>query len=120
VKSRRSLLGYQAQLSSRANLGGVRITENGISTQPAELSPLQVVQTILRGLGHEIRHTDAEIVSFKWAIQWILDLAVNPLPGLGHFFGDASGSEIVTLLIGFRSQSSVRDDEQTHSSSGVR
>jgi hypothetical protein len=120
VKSRLPLLGYRAQLSSRANLGGVRITENGISTQPAGLSPFQVVQSILCGRGHEIRRTDAEIVSFEQAIQWILDLAVNPRAGPGHFFGDANGSQIVTRLIAFRSQGSVRDNEQTDSSSEVR
>jgi hypothetical protein len=74
----------------------------------------------LCGLGHEIRRIDAEIVSFKKAIQWILELAINPGPGLGHLFGDASGSQIVTRLITFRSQGSVRDDEQTYSSFEVR
>jgi hypothetical protein len=40
VKSRLPALGYRPQLSSQANLGGVRITEDGMSAQPAEVSPL--------------------------------------------------------------------------------
>jgi hypothetical protein len=104
VKSRLPLLGSRAQWSSWANLGGVRRTENGISTQPPGLWPLQVVQSILCGLGHEIRRIDAEIVSFEHAIQWILDLPVNPRPGPGHFFADASGSQMLTQLVAFQSQ----------------
>jgi hypothetical protein len=59
VKSRLSAFGYRSQLSSRANLGGVRIVEDGISTQPAEVSPLQIVHSILYGLGHDVRRADA-------------------------------------------------------------
>jgi hypothetical protein len=69
VKSHLPALGYRPQLSSRANLGGVRITEDGMSTQPAELSPLQIVHSLLCGLGHEIRQADAGIVLFEQAIQ---------------------------------------------------
>jgi hypothetical protein len=101
VKSRLPALGYRPQLSSRANFGGVRITEDGISTQPTEVSPLQIVHSILYGLGHEIHWVDAGIVPFEQAIQWILDLAVSPPPGSGDFCGDASGSQILTHLIDF-------------------
>jgi hypothetical protein len=69
VKSRLPALGYRPQLSSRANLGGVRITEDGMSTRPAEVSPLQIIHSILCGPGHEIRRTDAGIVPFEQTIQ---------------------------------------------------
>jgi hypothetical protein len=120
IKSRLPALGYQPQLSSRANLGGVRIADDGMSTQPAEVSPIQIVHSILCGLGHEIRQADAGIVPFEQAIQWILDLAVSPPPGSGHFCGDASGSQILARLIAFRSERSLREKEQAPSSAEVR
>jgi hypothetical protein len=120
VKSRLPALDYRPQLSSRTNISGVRITEDGRSTQPAEMSPLQIVHSILYGLGHEIRRADAGIIPFEQAIQWILDLAVSPPPGSGHFCGDASGSQILTRLIAFRSQRSLREEEQAPSSAEVR
>jgi hypothetical protein len=85
--------------------------EDEMSTQPAEVSPLQIVHSILYGLGHEIRRTDAGIVRFEQAIQWILDLAISPPPGSGHFCGDASGSQILTHLIAFQWQRSLREEE---------
>jgi hypothetical protein len=120
VQSRLPSLGYRLQLSSWANLGGVRITEDGMSTQPAEVLPLQIVHSILCGLGHEIRRADTGIVPFEQAIQWILDLAISPPPGSGHFCGHASGSQILTRSIAFRSQRSLKEEEQASSSAKVR
>jgi hypothetical protein len=120
VKSRLLALGYRPQVSSRANLGGVRITEDGMSTHPAEVSPLQIVHSILSGLGHEIRQADAGIVLFKQAIQWILNLAVSPPAGSGNFCGDATGSQILTHLMVFRWQRSLRKEGQAPSSAEVR
>jgi hypothetical protein len=91
-----------------------------MSTQPAEVSPLQIVHSILCGLGHEIRRADAGIVPFEQAIQTIFDLAISPPPGFGNFCGDASGSQILTRLIAFRSQHSLREEEQAPSSAEVR
>jgi hypothetical protein len=85
IKFRLPALVYRPQLSLLANLGGVRITEDGLPTQPAEVSSLQIVHSILCGLGHEIRRADTGIVPFEQAIKWILDLAINPPLGSGHF-----------------------------------
>jgi hypothetical protein len=120
VKSRLPALDYRPQLSSRANISGVRITEDGRSIQPAEMSPLQIVHSILYDLSHEIRRVDAGIVPFEQAIQWIPDLAVSLPPGSGHFCGDASGSQVLTHLIAFRWQRSLREEKQAPSSAEVR
>jgi hypothetical protein len=119
VKPRLPALGYRPQLSSRANLGGVRMSEDGMSTQPAEVSPFQIVHSILCGLGHEIRRPDAGIVPFEQEVQWILHLAVTPPPGSGHFCGDATVSQILTRLIVVRSQCSLTEEEQALSSAKV-
>jgi hypothetical protein len=113
VKVHLSSFGYCHQISSRANLGGVRLTEEGISTVPTDLSPLQVVQGVLSALGCDVRRTDVEIISFSDAIQWIIDLAVQAPIGPSHFCGDASGSQILARLIAFRPEGSSKGGEQT-------
>jgi hypothetical protein len=73
----------------------------GCQLTPANLSPLQVVQSVLSALGGKIRRTDADIVSFGAAIQWIIELAVRAPTGPSHFCGDASGSQILARLSRF-------------------
>jgi hypothetical protein len=106
VKSRLPSLGYQSRSPSLANLGRVRITEEGRSIEPVNLSPFQVVQSILLGLGCEIRQMGVVIVPFDQAVQWIIELAITAPTGLCHFYEDASGSQIRTPLMTFRPEES--------------
>jgi hypothetical protein len=65
MKSHLPLLGYRRQLSSRANLGGVKITDEGKLPVPAGLLSLQVAQSVLYALGCGIRRLDMELIPFK-------------------------------------------------------
>jgi hypothetical protein len=120
VKARLPSLGYQSRSPSRANLGGVRITEEGLSIEPANLSPLQVMQSILLGLGCEIRQMGVVIVPFDSAVQWIIELAITAPTGLCRFCGDASGSQILTRLMTFRSEESATDVARADTSGRAR
>jgi hypothetical protein len=114
VKSRLPFLGYQSRSPSRANLGGVRITEEGLSIEPVNLSPIQVMQSILLSLGCEIRQMGIVIVPFDEAVQWIIDLAITTPSGPCRFCGDASGSQILTRLMSFRPEASATDVAQAN------
>jgi hypothetical protein len=120
VKSRLPSLGYQSRPPSRANLAGVWTTEEGLSIEAVNLSPLQVVQSIVLGLDCKIRQMGVVVVPFDQAVQWIIELAITAPTGPCHFCGDASGSQSLTRLMPFRPEESATNVTQADTSRRAR
>jgi hypothetical protein len=110
VKSHMPDLGFGCRLSSQANLGGLRVTGDGYSHIPFE-SPVQLADSLLRGLNLSARPTRPKMTPLDSIIDWMIDVAMNDPSGVIPFCSAVSGAQIVSRLLLFRPSS------QTHAAS---
>jgi len=92
---------------NRANLGGVRLTDDGYSANPG-VSALQFAESLLRGLRFPVRFPDMPgLLSIGDAIQWLIDIAVYAPCGPVRVHGQISGVQILSRLIAFSGEAVI-------------
>jgi hypothetical protein len=101
VKSLRPDLGFACQPSSRANLGGTRVTSSGYSNIPFE-SPVQLAGSLMRCLSLSARPIWPKVAPPDDIIHWMIDVTLNAPSGAIPFCSAVSGAQIVSRLLSFR------------------
>jgi hypothetical protein len=104
VKSDISDLGFVCQRSSRANLGGMRVTRSGYSNIPFE-SPVQLADSLLCCLSLSAR---PKVVPLDDIIHWMIDVTLNAPLGAVPFCSAVSGAQIVSRPLSFRPSTQIQ------------
>jgi hypothetical protein len=100
-------LGFVCQLSSRANLGGTRLTSSGYSNVSFE-SPVQLADSFLLCLRLSAPSIWPKVVPPDDIIHWMIDVALNAPSGAIPFCSVVGRAQIVSRLLLFRPSTQIQ------------